>query len=312
MLVEDVRRDAESAWSGTALDRAPLVALLRRDLDANVYLLGVLARGQTQGDAPAPRSAPSVAAGAATPASGAPGAAPLTADGEFRLDGPAGQPTAGVYRSHAGLVVPFGTELSGIARAARQSGAARLVVGRPEAVGAALSGERPPRLDRQQGLYRLTSTPGGARTGSAGGPESSGLRLARLDEVDEVCAVVAAMQAEELATDAARFATDGLRARIGRLILEGRTYIVRERGEITFHASANAQSADGAQLEAVWTAPERRGKGLATRALTDLSARLLRRLPRVVLGVATVNTPAVRLYERVGFQSAGPLRLVSY
>ncbi len=73
-----------------------------------------------------------------------------------------------------------------------------------------------------------------------------------------------------------------------------------------------AQSADGAQLEAVWTAPERRGKGLATRALTDLSARLLRRLPRVVLGVATVNTPAVRLYERVGFQSAGPLRLVSY
>jgi predicted GNAT family acetyltransferase len=95
--------------------------------------------------------------------------------------------------------------------------------------------------------------------------------------------------------------------RIGRRAI----HIARDRGRIGFKAEVGAVCSYGAQLEGVYTVPELRGRGLATRALAQLCARLLGTLPMITLHVHETNTSALRAYENLGFRSAGLFRLVS-
>lgn len=262
-------------------DRRALEALLRQRIDLNVYLLGVLARGETL-----PHT--------------------LSEDGQFTVSG--APPEAVVYHSLTGLTIPFATHPAGIAAITRATlPRIRLTVGAPEHVAAlmdAAGSSFQPRLDLPHRLYRLSPA---ARPPRA----DSGVRRAGPADLDDVCDALASMQGEEFGTDPERYRTPGFFKRVRRLVSEGKCYIVRERGELVFHASANSQSPDGAQIEAVWTAPWRRGRGLARRAVSDVCHALLGQYPRVVLGVAESNHPAIRVYERVGFQLVAPLRLAS-
>lgn len=55
------------------------------------------------------------------------------------------------------------------------------------------------------------------------------------------------------------------------------------------------------EVSAVCTAPEARGRGLAERLVRDVAARVVERGEQPFLHVATSNTGAIRLYERLGF-----------
>ena len=58
----------------------------------------------------------------------------------------------------------------------------------------------------------------------------------------------------------------------------------------------------------MWTDPEARGEGNASRALRDLCRLLLERTPIVCLFVRPENAPAIQLYDRVGMERVGAFR----
>jgi predicted GNAT family acetyltransferase len=62
-----------------------------------------------------------------------------------------------------------------------------------------------------------------------------------------------------------------------------------------------------AQLQGVWTPPQARGHGYATRALAAIARRVLETTPTVSLCVNDFNTEAVALYDRTGFTRVGEL-----
>jgi RimJ/RimL family protein N-acetyltransferase len=278
----------------TATDRPALESLLGRHVALNTYLLGVLARP------------------CANPIE-------LTGDGRFyaQFEGPSGGSV--IYVSHTGLVVPYGLRPASVGRLASAIWPdpphasrsvrpfVRLVVGPSDAVGAvlgAITATFRPRLDRLQRQYEITpaelTVPAGASVERAGHAD-----------VPELSTLLATMQAEEFGFDPKQFDTPAFRTRIQTLVETGRVFVKRQAGEIVFHTSANATSSHGAQIEAVYTARHCRGAGLASSALGAAAASLLTTLPRLVLGVADDNTPAIRLYRRLGFQPTVELRLAT-
>ena len=73
-------------------------------------------------------------------------------------------------------------------------------------------------------------------------------------------------------------------------------------GVIRFKAEASAWTPSAVQLQQVWTDPEARGRGDASRALRDLIRLLLERVPTVCLFVRPENAPALALYDRIGME----------
>ena len=112
----------------------------------------------------------------------------------------------------------------------------------------------------------------------------------------------AAAHREELGIDPLERDPDGFRWRTRAQIDEGRSWIWAEDGVIRFKAEASAWTPRAVQLQQVWTDPEARGRGDASRGLRDLTRLLLRRVPVVCLFVRAENAVAIRLYERVGMR----------
>jgi RimJ/RimL family protein N-acetyltransferase len=125
-------------------------------------------------------------------------------------------------------------------------------------------------------------------------------RRARIDEWTIVADNSAAMIAQELEYDPMRSSpefTSNVRAMIER----GLWWVGESYGRVCFFCNIGPWSRETAQLQGIWTPPELRGKGLATAALAALCDRLLTMVPTLSLYVNDFNTPAVALYERVGF-----------
>ncbi|MCW2961866.1 MAG: acetyltransferase family protein [Thermoleophilia bacterium] len=76
-----------------------------------------------------------------------------------------------------------------------------------------------------------------------------------------------------------------------------------EDGACAFTAQLIAKTPTASMFGDLYVDPELRGKGRATRALTAFCGWLMSESEHVTLRVGTTNEPAVRLYERVGFQT---------
>jgi RimJ/RimL family protein N-acetyltransferase len=133
-------------------------------------------------------------------------------------------------------------------------------------------------------------------------PGDTGLRPARVDDLDLLVPACAAAHQEELGVDPLRRDPDGFRWRTRSQIEEGRSWLWEEDGAILFKAEASAWTARAVQLQQVWTDVDVRRRGYATRALSDLVRLLLRRTPAVCLFVRAENEGAIRLYERIGMR----------
>ena len=179
--------------------------------------------------------------------------------------------------------------------AAGHSGA-RMVIGEERAVGDLWEAARrrmpTPRDDRPgQPVYALREAPE---------PGETGLRAARLGDLELLVPACAAAHREEIGVDPLKRDADGFRWRTRQQIEEGRSWVWLEDGVIRFKAEASAWTPAAVQLQQVWVDPEVRRRGYGHRALSDLCRLLLEQVPAVCLFVRPENMPALRLYDSIG------------
>jgi uncharacterized protein len=138
-------------------------------------------------------------------------------------------------------------------------------------------------------------------------PGGSGLRPARLEDLDLLVRASAEAYREEVGVDAYERDPGLFEWRTRVQVEEGRSWLWAEEGRILFKAEASAWTDRAVQLQQVWVDPELRGRGYAKRGLADLFILLLARTPAVCLFVRPENAAAIALYERLGMQ-----RTISY
>jgi uncharacterized protein len=197
---------------------------------------------------------------------------------------------------HVGAnVVPSGDGCAAFADAAVHGGA-RMVIGEERAVGelweAAAPGMPRPRDDRPgQPVYTLRAPPP---------PGETGIRPARLFDLDLLVPACAEAHREEIGVDPLERDAEGFRWRTRQQIEEGRSWVWLEEGVIRFKAEASAWTPAAVQLQQVWVDPQARRRGYARRGLADVCRLLLQHVPAVCLFVRPENSPALRLYDSIG------------
>ena len=197
---------------------------------------------------------------------------------------------------HSGAnVVPSGKGCGGFAPVAVRA-RARMLIGEERAVSDLWEAARKKlpavREDRPgQPVYELSVAPE---------PGDSGLRPAALSDLDLLVPACALAHEGELGVDPLRRDADGFRWRTRAQIDEGRSWLWERDGVILFKAEASAWTPQAVQLQQVWTDPEARGAGYASRGLRDLIRLLLGQVSTVCLFVRADNRAAIELYDRVG------------
>jgi GNAT superfamily N-acetyltransferase len=199
---------------------------------------------------------------------------------------------------HTGAnVVPSGRGC-GVFADATVRARARMLIGEQQAVSDLWEAARrklpEPREDRPgQPVYTISHAP------DSGG---TGLRPARLSDLDLLVPACARAHEVELGIDPLARDADGFRWRTRTQIEEGRSWLWAENGVILFKAEASAWTPEAVQLQQVWTDPAARGVGNGSRGLRDVIRLLLGEVPRVCLFVRADNKPAIGLYDSVGME----------
>jgi ribosomal protein S18 acetylase RimI-like enzyme len=199
---------------------------------------------------------------------------------------------------HMGVnVVPSGHGCGAFAHDVARA-APRMLIGEARAVSELWEEARSrlprPREDRPgQPVFVIRESPS---------PGDTGLRAARLDDLELLLPACAAAHEEELGIDPMRRDPEGFRWRTRSQIEEGRSWLWVENGAILFKAEASAWTPEAVQLQQVWVDPAARRQGNGARGLSDLCHLLLERVPTVCLFVRAENEAAIRLYETVGME----------
>jgi ribosomal protein S18 acetylase RimI-like enzyme len=199
---------------------------------------------------------------------------------------------------HMGVnVVPSGHGCGVFARDVARA-APRMLIGEARAVSElweAVQSRLPrPREDRPgQPVFVIRESPS---------PRDTGLRAARLEDLELLMPACAAAHEQELGIDPMQRDPEGFRWRTRHQIEEGRSWLWIEDGVILFKAEASAWTPEAVQLQQVWVDPAARRRGNGARGLSDLCRLLLERVPNVCLFVRAENEPAIRLYETIGMK----------
>lgn len=136
------------------------------------------------------------------------------------------------------------------------------------------------------------------------------LRPARLDEVEELVPLVAAYRREDGLTTSGRESLDWIASHVTDRIHAERLFVLRRGGRIVFTGAFNFLGPSAAGLGGIYTLPDERGRGLGSAGTAWLARHALERTRLVTLHVALANRPAIRCYERAGFERTGTFRLV--
>jgi uncharacterized protein len=141
-----------------------------------------------------------------------------------------------------------------------------------------------------------------------------GVRRSRPEEFDAVEQACAAMFTEELGFSPYDHGASQYRDRIRGLIQAGHSLIAvdPESRQITFKAEFGSVTDQAVQVQGVWVNPKWRGRGMAAPGMAAVVSYGLSLAPRVSLYVNAYNIPAIRAYERVGFQHAGTYSTVLF
>lgn len=136
-------------------------------------------------------------------------------------------------------------------------------------------------------------------------PDLTTARYATLQDLDPLVPACAAMHREEVGIDPLERDATGYRERIRELIEKERAVIRVAEGRIVSKCEYSAATGDAVQLMGVWTHPSYRRRGLSRDLLREVCGHLARRGKTVTLFVNDFNTPAIRLYEALGFRRIG-------
>jgi len=143
-------------------------------------------------------------------------------------------------------------------------------------------------------------------------PPDPGVRLVRPHEIDALFPAAVAMYTEEVGVSP--LLGDGgrdYRARLADLVRSRRAYAKFLGGRVIFKAELAVVTRHTAQVQGVWVAPEWRGRGLGTTAMSAVVRDALRRVaPSVSLYVNDYNLPARTVYARCGFRQLGTFATV--
>ncbi|NNE43043.1 MAG: GNAT family N-acetyltransferase [Gemmatimonadetes bacterium] len=139
---------------------------------------------------------------------------------------------------------------------------------------------------------------------------TSALRPADLADLDDVVEMSEQMLLEDFQLPAGSLSRDGIRESMRHKILDQRTWLLEDDGEVVFKVDVSAQYAGGSQIEGVFTRPHRRGEGFARAGVAAVSRELLHASDFVSLHVDRNNTPARRAYGAAGFRPHSQFRLV--
>jgi hypothetical protein len=132
-----------------------------------------------------------------------------------------------------------------------------------------------------------------------------------LDEVDLVMPAAAAMFTEEIGYPPYRGSGQLYRQGITSLIGAGHTFVRVDAGEVVFKADVGSVALGVAQVQGVWVAPHRRGRGLAEPAMAAVVEQVRAEIAGVVtLYVNDFNVAARATYARVGFAEIGSFATV--
>jgi ribosomal protein S18 acetylase RimI-like enzyme len=127
------------------------------------------------------------------------------------------------------------------------------------------------------------------------------LRPALPAEAQEVARLASAMSYEEIMLDPYKDYPSSYLKLVEQRIRLKRYYVLEEQGEIKFQVHLNSLTPYAGQVTGVYTPPQFRGHGYATRGMGEFCRQALQRAPRLCLFVNDYNLPAIRLYEKLGF-----------
>lgn len=164
-----------------------------------------------------------------------------------------------------------------------------------------------PTLDRKQPFYVLDK-----KSLIKRGIKEIGMEQASLDSIEELADMACDMVAEDLHLAESRIDRRHYRLRMTEKVMDGRAFLCRDdEGRSVFKCDFAVLGPDGGLLEGVFTRPERRKEGVATRAIWTLCKDLLNRgeVPFIALHVDEKNTAARQAYEKVGFENIADMRL---
>lgn len=134
------------------------------------------------------------------------------------------------------------------------------------------------------------------------------VRHAEIGESNIVLPASAAMFTEEVGYDPTAFG-NAYAMRVSSLISGRRTFVRMGLKDgavrVEFKADIGADAGEVAQIQGVWTAPDLRGQGIASRAMVAVAELARKRYPTVSLYVNDFNLPARRAYEKAGFEQVG-------
>ncbi|MBM7825646.1 ribosomal protein S18 acetylase RimI-like enzyme [Arcanobacterium pluranimalium] len=141
------------------------------------------------------------------------------------------------------------------------------------------------------------------------------VRRAQITDFDIVYPASVAMFIEEVGYDPST-AGDVYPQRVKQLLRQGRTFVQIGRDpfglpRVEFKADIGILAGGVAQLQGVWTAPDLRGCGIATSALTQVLGMIGQDMASTIsLYVNDYNLGAIRVYEKIGFATVGEFATV--
>ena len=136
-------------------------------------------------------------------------------------------------------------------------------------------------------------------------PDLTVSRYSVTRDLDQLVPACAAMHKEEVGIDPMDRDAIGYRERIRELVEKKRSIVHVVDGVIVAKCEYSAVTPEAVQLMGVWTHPRYRRHGYARETLREVCGHLARRGKTVTLFVNDFNTPAVALYEDLGFERIG-------
>lgn len=164
------------------------------------------------------------------------------------------------------------------------------------------TGDRPWLLRPSQPYLRLAAAPQV--------PVAGRVRPAEVGDLPAYTLAGAAMYRAELESEPD---VSSLRQRFAASIRAGRSFVWIERGAVRFKCDVSVVLADRCHIQGVWLDPALRGVGLAAPLLADVLVQVQQTFaPQVTLYVNDFNLPALRVYQRLGFEQIGTFASAFY
>jgi ribosomal protein S18 acetylase RimI-like enzyme len=144
------------------------------------------------------------------------------------------------------------------------------------------------------------------------GPASLVIRKPQPKDMDDLAALHAAYEQEEVLPAASEFNVAVSRMNIERIYANERMLAAELGGRLVGKINTNAETFTCCQIGGVYVHPDYRGLGIARRMAGEFTASLVSRGKGISLFVKKSNAAARRVYERTGFAAQGDYRINYY